>query len=155
MWKIIGALSIILLLGACGETAKTKTTVVTDTKIAYPSLPDIDKPLPPILRSVVFDYPRDTTKPKQVKATPECITDPKPANFEQQCLEYPLVKNSNLFIGMDKKSFENYLSNQEQINGYNRSLSGRLDEVNAERAKWREHNSQVKEPNAIKTTEGR
>jgi hypothetical protein len=57
-------------------------------------------------------------------------------------MEYPIIKNGNIFIGMNKTSFDNYLSNQELINGYGRILNSRLDEVNAERAKWRDSNQQ-------------
>lgn len=149
MWKTLTVIfSLSLLLPACGgdngflSTAKKNVTVVNNTEIIYPSLPDIDKPLPPILRPVIFDYPRDTTKPKVVKATEDCKVQPPITNFEQICMEYPIIKNGNIFIGMNKNSFDNYLSNQEQINGYGRILNSRLDEVNAERAKWRESNQQ-------------
>ena len=117
----------------------------------YPSLPDIDKPLPPILRTINFDYPRDTSRPKEVKATSECTQQPPIPNFDQLCLQYPLAKNSNLYIGMDEQSFKNYFANTELINGYGRSLNSRIDEINAERAKWRESN-QKKENNVGATT---
>jgi len=148
MWKTLTVTLSLLTLTGCGgdngflSGAQKKVTVVNNTEIIYPSLPDIDKPLAPILRPVIFDYPRDITKPKQVKATEDCKVQPPIANFEQVCMEYPIIKNGNIFIGMSKTSFDNYLSNQELINGYGRILNSRLDEVNAERAKWRESNQQ-------------
>jgi hypothetical protein len=141
------AISLLFLLGACGDGGflsgtQKKVTTVTNTQITYPSLPDIDKPLPPILKSVTFDYPRDITKPKQVKSTPECIQQPQIPDFQRLCMEYPLTTNSNLFIGLDQQSFKNYVSNQESVNGYNRILNTRIDEVNTERARWRDSNQQ-------------
>lgn len=143
MWKVITVISVGLLLSGCGDKdflsgVNKKLTTVTSTSVVYPSLPDIDVPLSPILRSVVYDYPRDTSKPKEAKTTPECLQQPPIANFEVVCMQYPVQKNSNIFIGMDKTSFDNQVTNQEQINSYNRSLRSRIDEINKERAKWRE-----------------
>ena len=150
MFKVITVIILSSVLVACGSSPQ-KPTVVSNAEVIYPSLPDIDKPLAPILRPIKFDYPRDTTKPKEVKDTPECVQQPLIANFDQVCLQYPLLKNSNLYIGMDEQSFKNYFANTELINGYGRSLNSRLDEVNAERAKWRESNQQ-KESSAGTTT---
>jgi len=147
MWKIITITFLLISVSGCGtfdflETAKKKTTVVTNTSVIYPSLPDIDKPLSPIQQPVVFDWPRDTSKPKVAKTTENCKQVPQVPDFDRVCLEYPLATNSNIYIGFDQQSFKNYIANQEAINGYNRSLVKRLDEVNAERAKWREENQQ-------------
>ena len=150
MFKNIAVISFSLLLIGCGDSVKP-TTVVSNADVIYPSLPDIDKPLPPILRTINFDYPRDTSRPKEVKATSECTQQPPIPNFDQLCLQYPLAKNSNLYIGMDEQSFKNYFANTELINGYGRSLNSRIDEINAERAKWRESN-QKKENNVGATT---
>jgi hypothetical protein len=117
-----------------------KVTTVTNTSVIYPSLPDIDKPIPPVLRPVTFDYPRDLSKTKEVKATQECTQQPPIANFDYLCTQYPIQKNSNIFIGMSKKDFDNYLINEELKNGYVRSLLNRIDEVNKEREKWRSSN---------------
>ena len=141
MLKVIAVIILAGALTACGS-APQKPTVVSNTAVIYPSLPDIDKPLAPILRPIKFDYPRDNTKPKEVKDTPECVQQPPIANFERVCMQYPILKNSNLYIGMDEQSFKNYFANTEIVNGYGRSLNSRLDEVNAERAKWRESNQQ-------------
>ncbi len=143
MWKII---AVALLLGGCSSLGfndpTKKTTVVTNTSVVYPDLPDIDKPLPPVQQPVTWDYPRDKTKAKVVKTTPECLQQPPIANFDKACLEYPVDKSSNLFVGLDSVGFKNWFSNQESLNGYIRSLLTRIDEVNAERAKWRESNQQ-------------
>ena len=139
-------ISIILLsLAGCNSESSfssgVKPTTVTNSTVVFPNLPDIDKPLPPVLKPVVFDYPRDISKPKQSKNTPECQgVQPIPS----ECLEYPILKNINIFVGMDQQSFKNYVSNQEQTGSFSRILNTRIDEINAERAKWRE-SSQPKE----------
>ncbi len=133
-------ITLLLLLGACSSsqaTLESQKTILTNTKVVYPSLPNVDVPLPPPLKPVKLDYPRDISKPKVVKNITECKVEPV---VDELCKEYPIVVNSNIFIGMDQQSFKNYIANQEQINGYSRSLVNRLDEVNAERTKWRESN---------------
>ena len=143
MWKVIAVILLGSIVVGCGDSGflsgvNKKVTTVTSTSVIYPSLPDIDKPLPPVLRPVVFDYPRDLSKPKEVKGTQECLQQPPIVNFDELCMQYPVLKNSNIFIGMDKKSFDNHINNQEQINSYGRILLSRIDEINKERAKWRE-----------------
>jgi hypothetical protein len=145
MFRIITVISFGLLLSACAsgtfsDSIDKKRTVVRSEEIVYPSLPDIDKPIPPVLRTVVFDYPRDSSKPKQAKATSECHQQPPIPNFDSVCLEYPLQANSNIFIGMNSESFKNYITNQELLNSYNRMLLSRIDEINSERQKWRDSN---------------
>jgi hypothetical protein len=50
--------------------------------------------------------------------------------------------NTNINIGINQTNFKNYISNQEQTHGYIRLLEGRIDEINAERRRWREANQQ-------------
>lgn len=141
MWKYIISFSLIATLTSGCDTlsflaqVERKTSVVTKTDVVYPFLPDIEKPIPPVLKQVVVDYPRDLTKGQQLKTTPDCLQ-----TATERCLEYPLANNSNLFIGMTLENFKNYVSNNEQINGYIKGLLLRIDEINVERARWRDSN---------------
>lgn len=131
-------------LTACSVTPQTPI-VEKEVVHAYPDLPDIE-PLPPLtLIPFEWDYPRDTTK-RVAKSTRKCLETPTPQRDEaywERCGENPPLPNSNIFMGLSRDDFETFLVNNEKVRARLLQYKTRIDEINRERATWRQRNSEA------------
>lgn len=82
------------------------------TALTYPEFPPIE-PLPPAdLRAFSYDYPRDK--------------------------DGKVLKDSNIFVGLDKENWERLVENFDKLNSYSKMCQVRIDEVNRQRNEWLE-----------------
>lgn len=134
---IVGMMALTLGLTACNEQDKrveiTKSLIQVDSQI--PDVPPVD---PVVLEKVVFDFPRDTAR-KMIKNTPACNarTDQTTSDFIMQCTYYPILRKSNLFIGVDQPNFKKLNRNLDALIAQNEKLQSRIAEVNRQRAEDR------------------
>lgn len=126
-----------LSLGACNEQDKrieiTKSLIQVDSQI--PDVPAVD---PVVLEKVVFDFPRDTAR-KMIKNNPSCNSrmDQTTPDFITKCTYYPILRKSNIFIGVDKDNFKKLNSNLDKLISQNERYEQRIKEVNRQRAEAR------------------
>jgi hypothetical protein len=134
---IIGALALTLGLTACNEQDKrieiTKSLIQVDSQI--PDVPPVD---PVVLEKVVFDFPRDTAK-KMIKNNAACNarTDQTSPDFITKCTYYPILRKSNVFVGVDKDNFRKLNANLDKLIAQNERYEQRIRDVNRQRAEAR------------------
>ncbi|MCB1936131.1 MAG: hypothetical protein KDF59_09330 [Nitrosomonas sp.] len=131
-----------------GCTTPSQVPIVkTDVVRVYPDLPDIE-PLPPLtLMPFEWDYPRDTTK-RVPKSTSKCLETPgqqRDESYWERCSEHPPLGNSNIFMGFSREDFETFLVNNEKIRARLLQYKARIDEINRQRAMWRQKNAETQQ----------
>jgi len=134
-----------LLLTACGRDNVTARILQT---WQYHELPPIEAPPQPNLQPVVWDIPRDITR-RVVRNTTDCLRVPESQRndaFWRRCGSFAPQPNSNLFIGLDQQNFEALQLNLEQLEARDRMWRNRIDEVNRQRAEWRQRANQQSTP---------
>jgi hypothetical protein len=128
----------LFLLAACGD----KSTVLTVTY--YPEMPDLPLCSASSLRVPEAEYPRKMNAEPFVRNLTTCkSTDPKErstAAWMERCLEKPIDTESNIFIGFNQQNWTELNFNLAQINENYKACQARIEEVNKQRAEWREKN---------------
>lgn len=133
-------------LSACaglGIEFDPKGTIDFQVKTNYPELPDMDIPPNVNLLPWKHDLPRDTTKEMIVKKLTTCLKVPKAdrvksnTEFWARCGEFPVIIDTQLFIGFDQENWSIILENFTRLKLRNYQLRQRLNEVNRQRDEWR------------------
>lgn len=127
---------LLFALSACSNNAIEKTlrlvSVTQDTK-----MPPIEYPPEIELHVIDYDIPRDTSKPRIIRNTTQCIEVPASKQdqaFWKRCGLYPPLSNSNIFLGVDQTNWEYMLENWARIKAREEMWRARIDEVNRQRS---------------------
>jgi hypothetical protein len=137
LYSLVIACGLAFGLTACDEEQQrieiTKSLLQVDSQL--PDVPAVD---PVVLEKVVFDFPRDTAR-KMIKNTPACNAreDKTSSDFVMTCTYYPILRKSNLFIGVDQPNFKKLNRNLDALIAQNEKLQARIAEVNRQRAEAR------------------
>jgi len=162
MNKLFLLISAMVVLSACIHTPSSndftpKTTVRVITSISYPEFPNIE-PLPNVnLVPWTHDMPRDTTV-VSVKNLTTCrkietytpenkphVVLPKEeqtTSWWKKCGEYPIMPNSNVFIGFSQDQWNIILEDFSKLRERNWQYKQRIIEINRQRESWRERADQ-------------
>ena len=128
-----------LILCSCA-TNKPLETVRLVTKDIYPAIPPIEPVSDAPLVAWQYDFPRDTSAPKIVKTTENCkklsVKYKSVSQYPDYCLEYPIAKSSNLFIGLTYDNWviltRDFMLLKQQYLQY----KARIDAINKQRSDW-------------------
>ena len=149
MNKLLVIFPLLFLTGCLTTGFEPKTTVTVVTETNYPELPDIAPLLPLNLIPFEADVPRDTTK-VEVKNISKCLErkeEERNAAFWIECGENPILEETNIYLGMDQLNWnimvENFAKLKERLFQYRK----RLEEINEQRAKWRQRAEEERQKN--------
>lgn len=134
-----------LLLVACATEVERetfdptpRTVVITETN--YPEFPNIDIPRMPNLIPWEYDFPRDKTE-IVVKNTTDCREveeENRDDSFWRRCGEHPIIVDPNIAVTLSQEDFDILQRNWALIEEHVIGLRARLNEINRQRADWRE-----------------
>lgn len=134
----IPMMAALILVSACSPTEK----IITVQKVVYPEMPEIQKPLRLNLENCEFDYPRDIEATPVEKNLSTCIDhqDKESVNYRNECLEHPIDKKSNLFVGYTQEDYLCTIRNTQKIREHIRSLNSAIESANKTRKEYQDRN---------------
>lgn len=142
MYKVLLTTALAAILLTSCTTTKEVYKAVPKAVPVYPELEDVTSPQSmTTMDEVTFDIPRDLSKPPVLREG--CEGDPTKLAADDPCVVYPPILNTNIFMGLDEKNFENLLRNLDKSSEITGVYAEILEAINRQRRDWRAKNREA------------